>query len=128
MNRKISGVNIITRRCVGSPVLSVIAISQICVAAMQSGIEKREVSLGKRSFPTKYRQVRYRVRLGKIFYPEKLRVSQFHCLAEHLEQSKEDRDLDYHRQTSADRIDAVLLVKLHHLLVHAGRVVFVFVP
>src|SRR5437899_7888931 len=70
--------------------------------------------------------MRYRVRLRKIFYPEKLCVSQFHRLAEHFEQTEEDRDLDHHRQTAADRINTVLLVKLHHLLVHPGWIIFVF--
>ena len=77
--------------------------------------------------PTEQRQMRYRVRLRKIFYPKKLCVSQFHRLTEHFKETEEDRDLDHHRQTAADRINAVLLVKLHHLLVHPGRIVFVFV-
>src|SRR5450759_4755567 len=70
--------------------------------------------------------MRYRVRLRKIFYPKKLFVPQFHRLAKHCEETEEDRDLNHHRQTAANRIDAVLLVELHHLLVHPSWIVFVF--
>ena len=70
--------------------------------------------------------MRHGIGLGQIVYPEKLRVSQFHSLREHLVKPEENRDLNGHRQTAAYRINAVLLVKLHHLLVHPCRVVFVF--
>src|SRR6266480_699158 len=69
----------------------------------------------------------HRVWLRKLFHLEKLCVSQFHRLAEHFEKTEKDRDLNHHRQTAADWIDAVLLVKLHQLLVHPGRIIFVFI-
>src|SRR6266404_9171793 len=68
----------------------------------------------------------HRVWLRKIFHPEKLCVSQFHRLAEHFEETEKDRYLNHHRQTATDWIDPVLLVKLHHLLIHPGRIIFVF--
>src|SRR6266436_4653696 len=71
--------------------------------------------------------MRYGVRLRKVLYPKKLCVPQFHCLAKHFEKPEEDWDLNHHRQTAADRINAVLLVELHHLLVHPSRIIFVFV-
>ena len=36
--------------------------------------------------------------------------------------------MNHHGQTAADRVDAVLFVKLHQLLVHPRRIVFVLVP
>src|SRR5437867_6538803 len=71
--------------------------------------------------------MRHGIRLREIFYPKKLRVPQFHRLAKHFKKTKEDRNLNHHRQTTADRINAVLLVQLHHLLVHPSWIVFVFV-
>src|SRR6266403_5304481 len=68
----------------------------------------------------------HRVWLRKISHPEKLCVSQFHRLAEHFEKTEKDRDLNHHWQTATDWIDPVLLVKLHHLLIHPGRIIFVF--
>src|SRR5262249_38505877 len=76
--------------------------------------------------PTEHRQMRHGIRLGQIVYPEKPRVSQFHSLRKHLVKPEKNRDLNSHWQTAAHRINAVLLVKLHHLLVHSCRVVFVF--
>src|ERR1043165_5872117 len=70
--------------------------------------------------------MRYRIRLGKILYPEKLRVSQFPSLRQDLIEPEENRDLNRHRQTTAYGIDTVLLVKLHHLLVHSCGIIFVF--
>ena len=71
--------------------------------------------------------MRHGIRLREIFYPKKLRVPQFHRLAKHFKKTKEDRDLNHHRQTTANRINAVLLVELHHLLVHPSWIIFVFV-
>src|SRR4029453_15013910 len=77
---------------------------------------------------TEQRQVRYCVRLRKVFYPKKFSVSQFHRLSQHLEKPEKDWDLNHHRQTAANRIDAVLLVELHQLLVHPRRIVLVLLP
>src|SRR5207248_6867910 len=70
--------------------------------------------------------MRHRVWLRKILNPKKLCVPQFYGLTEHFEETEKDRDLNHHRQASAHRVNPVLLVELHHLLVHPGRVVFVF--
>src|SRR5262245_7156298 len=72
--------------------------------------------------------MRYRIGLGKVFYPKKFRISQFHRLPQHFEKSEKDRDLNHHGQTAAHWIDAVLLVKLHQLLVHPRWIVLVLVP
>src|SRR5262249_2521022 len=45
---------------------------------------------------------------------------------EHLVEPEENRDLNGHGQTTAYGINAVLLVKLHHFLIHPGRIVFIF--
>ena len=79
-----------------------------------------------RDRPAEQRQVRYRVGLRKIPYPQKFCIPQFNRLTEHFVQTEEDRNLDVHRQTAADGIDTVRFVKFHHLLVHPGWIVFVF--
>ena len=66
------------------------------------------------------------VGLREIVHPKEAGVSQFDRLPQHGEETEEDRDLDHHREATAHRIDAVILVKLHHLLIHPRRVVFVF--
>src|SRR6476661_3423100 len=73
-----------------------------------------------------HRQMCDGIGLGQIVYPEKPRVSQLDSLREHLVKPEENRDLNGHWQTTAYGINAVLLVKLHHLLVHPCRVVFIF--
>ena len=66
-----------------------------------------------------------RVGLGEVVDPEEVAVAQFDRAPEHRVESEKDRDLDEHRETSAEGIDPVLLVELHQLLVHLLRVVLI---
>jgi len=62
--------------------------------------------------------MRHGIRLRRDLLPKETWRSAIPPLAKHFKKTKEDRDLNHHRQTTADRINAVLLVELHHLLVH----------
>ncbi len=52
-------------------------------------------------------------------------VSKLDGLIEHAVKAEKDRDLNEHRQAAAERIDAILLVELHRLLIHPLRIIFI---
>ena len=51
-------------------------------------------------------------------------MTQLNGRHQHPVQGKEKRNLNNHRQTTANGIDLVRLVHGHHLLIHLGRIVF----
>ena len=66
-----------------------------------------------------------RIWLRQIVHPEKRAVPKLDGLIEHAVKAEKDRDLNEHRQATAERVDAILLVELHRLLVHPLRIIFV---
>ena len=64
--------------------------------------------------------------LRKIVNPEERLATEFDSVVEHAEESEEDRDLNEHWQTTAERVDSVFAVKAHRLGVELGGIVFVF--
>ena len=61
-------------------------------------------------------------------YPEKRAVTKLDGLIEHAVKAEKDRDLNDHRKAAAERIDAILFVELHRLLIHPLRIIFVLLP
>src|ERR1700738_1088181 len=101
------------------------------VAGLRSHLHEPDLRRGHAQrndidWPVYHRQMRHRVRLGKVTHPEKTCMPQFDRLSKHREQTKENWESNHHGETTSDRIDAVLLVHLHHFLIHARRIVFVF--
>ena len=71
-------------------------------------------------------EVHERVRLGQVIDPEKPLAAEFDGILKHPIEAEEDRNLDEHRQTTAERVDAVFLIETHRLGVDLVRVVGVF--